>query len=94
MNNEVLEFIKRRFKNDCNWTDGNCYYFTLILKDRFPEGMIFYDVREGHFVFEYHEKYYDWNGIIKCKADYLVPWHLFDKYDSIQKEVIVRDCIM
>ena len=33
--NEIIEFINRRFKLDCNWTNGNCYYFALILADRF-----------------------------------------------------------
>lgn len=94
MNNEVLEFIKRRFSNDCKWTTGNCYYFALILKDRFPNGKIFYDVREGHFIYKYGEEYYDWLGIYKSKEDYLVPWDLFEMYDSSQKKVIVRDCIM
>lgn len=94
MNNEVLEFIKRRFKDDCKWLDGNCYYFAIILKDRFPEGMIFYDVQLGHFVFKYYEYYYDWSGIYNCKEDYLIPWHLFESYDSSQKKIIERDCIM
>ena len=40
---EVLEFIRRRFLQDCHWRDGNCYYFALILKDRFPESRIVYD---------------------------------------------------
>ena len=32
---EVMEFIQRRFPKDSNWTNGNCYYFALILSDRF-----------------------------------------------------------
>ena len=57
--NEVLEFIKRRFSVDCNWTTGNCYYFAIILKDCFSSGKIFYDVINGHFIFFYDGKYYD-----------------------------------
>lgn len=38
--NKIEEFINRRFPNDCNWLSGNCYYFAIILKDRFPEGNI------------------------------------------------------
>lgn len=94
MNNEVLDFIQRRFKDDCDWTDGNCYYFALILKDRFPEGKIFYDVRLGHFIYKYGEKYYDWLGVYECKEDYLVPWDLFEMYDYSQKQRIMQDCIM
>ena len=90
---EILEFIKRRFKIDCNWISGNCYYFSIILKDRFPEGKIFYDVIYGHFVFLYNEKYYDWTGCINPKG-YLVDWDNFDKYDCLQKERIIQDCLM
>lgn len=93
MKNEVLEFIRRRFEKDCNWTTGNCYYFAIILKDRFPEGEVYYDVIYGHFVFQYRNQYYDWNGIVKS-VGYLVGWDKFDEYDFLQKEVIVRDCIL
>lgn len=93
MNNEILEFIKRRFPTDCKWLDGNCYYFAQILLSRFPEGNIYYDVINGHFVFLYESKFYDWTG--QCKPDgYLVEWDSFDKYDMAQKERIVKDCVM
>lgn len=91
--NEVLEFIQRRFKKDCNWIDGNCYYFALILKDRFPEGKIFYDVLYGHFVFQYQDQYYDWTGIVDSLGG-IVEWDKFDDYDSVLKHIVIRDCIM
>lgn len=90
---EVLDFINRRFKKDCYWINGNCYYFAIILKDRFPEGKIYYDVIDGHFIFQYKDKYYDWVGIVETNGC-LVEWDKFDEYDSLQKEIIVRDCIM
>lgn len=93
MENEVLEFIHRRFKDDCKWVDGNCYYFAVILKDRFPKGEIYYDVIYGHFIFEYKNRFYDWTGIVKLKG-FLYKWNEFDVYDSLQKEVIIRDCIL
>ena len=93
MQDEVLEFIQRRFKDDCKWTDGNCYYFAIILKYRFPEGKIFYDVTWGHFIFEYLGQFYDWTGI-KNPDTYLVEWDKFEKYDSLQKERIIRDAIL
>lgn len=93
MQNEVLEFINRRFKKDCNWINGNCYYFSIILKDRFPKGRICYDVIYGHFVFLYQDKLYDWTGLYD-NAGYLVEWDNFEEYDSLEYERIVRDCIM
>lgn len=93
MNNEVLEFISKRFKNVSDWINGNCYYFAVILKDRFPDGQIYYDVISGHFVFEYNDKFYDHTGIVNSYGR-LVKWNEFDMYDSLQKERIIRDCIM
>ena len=91
--NEVLEFIKRRFPIDCNWLNGNCFYFSIILLSRFPQGSIWYDVVQGHFIFLYNGDYYDWNGKVSPQG-YLVKWDEFEKYDALQKQVIVRDCVM
>lgn len=93
MDSNVLEFIHRRFPVDCNWISGNCYYFALILKDRFPGGTVYYDVIDGHFVYLYNGRYYDWTGIIEPKG-YLVEWDKFAEYDIIQKKRIVEDCLM
>lgn len=93
MNNIVINFIKKRFNKNCHWLDGNCYYFALILKDRFPEGKIYYDVINGHFIFQRKECFYDWTGIIYPDG-YLVGWDEFDEYDSLLKQRIIRDCIL
>lgn len=95
MQDKVLEFIQRRFKIDCKWTDGNCYYFAVILKDRFPEGKIFYDVIWGHFIFEYLGRFYDWTGIKDYDGhlESLIEWDNFNKYDSLQRQRIVQDCL-
>lgn len=94
MSNQVIEFINRRFPSDNMWTSGNCFYFALILKARFPSGKIYYDVIYGHFIFEYEGYLYDWDGMYYKDDDYLVEWDKFNEYDSLQKEIIVRDCIM
>lgn len=91
--NEVLEFIQRRFKINCNWLNGNCYYFAIILKDRFPEGTIYYDVIWGHFVFKYHDEFYDWNGVVE-RFGYLVEWDKFEEYDAAEKVRVIQGCIM
>ena len=95
MQDEVLEFINRRFKKDCDWLNGNCYYFALILKDRFPESRIVYDTIYGHFFIEYQGKCYDHAGErVYPGGSYAVYWDEFDQYDRLVKERIIRDCIM
>lgn len=90
---EVVDFIKRRFSStSAKWTCGNCYYFAVILKDRF-DGKIYYDVIEGHFVTKIKDIYFDYNGIVDLKNRKLIEWEKFDEYDSLQKERIIRDCI-
>lgn len=89
--NEIVEFIRRRFPVDCDWTTGNCYYFAVILQARFPDGQIVYDPIDGHFLFLYHDRLYDYKG--KAKSRSYVLWDDYDKYDALQKQVIIRDCI-
>jgi len=105
----VIEFIERRFPNikeDKQWINGNCYYFASILKTRFPEGWLVYDVIDGHFLFLYSKMLIDSvHHVFLEKAfkpseknyiinDHMIVWDFFDKYDSLQKERIIRDCIL
>lgn len=90
---EVLEFIHRRFPIDSHFLDGNCFYFSQLLLLRFPTGSVWYDVILGHFIFLYNGKYYDWTGEVHPDG-YLVEWDKFDEYDSLLKQRIIRDCIM
>ena len=95
MEDEVLDFISRRFdNNDCNWTEGNCYYFAIILKDRFPEGVIYYDVIEGHFLFFYKNNLYDYYGIQFAEGRTLIQWDKFDEYDTAVKKAVIKGCIL
>lgn len=94
MKEEILEFIKRRFPKDCNWTTGNCYYFATILHERFPGGTVAYDVIYGHFVYKYEDTYYDWNGIVDMTGRLVVEWNSFEDYDKSVKERVERDCIL
>lgn len=87
----IETFIKKRFPSDCNWLDGNCYYFAVILKTRFPGGQIYYDVVDGHFIFKYCNKYYDWSGEVQCDSP--IAWDIFNKYDYWQEKRIIKDCI-
>lgn len=66
---QVLAFIKQRFPNaaesDSNWLHGNCYYFSVILRDRFAtkDPTIYYDVIHGHFLTKINDNLYDAKGI-------------------------------
>lgn len=95
MGDKVLDFINRRFVNDNNWLDGNCYYFAVILKTRFPEGKILYDVVGGHFVFSLKNKKYDWSGIvINNEYSKYIEWDKFEDYDSKQLRSVIEGCIL
>lgn len=89
---EISEFIHRRFDSNCRWLDGNCYYFALILKDRFG-GEIYYDIIYGHFMLRIDDDFYDWTGKTTPMGEILVPWDDFEQYDEAQKQVIIRDCL-
>ena len=93
MQDEVLNFIHRRFPSDDNWLSGNCYYFTIILKSRFPYGEIWYDLVEGHFLYEYRGKFYDWSGVVKPNKNHLVNWFTYALDDPLHYERIVKDVI-
>lgn len=93
MNNEILEFIQRRFKKDSDWLNGNCYWFAKILSIRFEHlnGEIFYDPVMGHFVYGVDGVFYDWNGV-SSKATFLSLKEIKEK-DSLWYERLIRDCV-
>lgn len=94
MEEQIKAFIARRFKEECNWLDGNCYYFACILRDRFGFGKIWYDTSIGHFVYGSKKHgYYDWNGRYYTSGEYLVSWDKFKEYDELQYKRIVDSCI-
>ncbi len=89
---DIKQFISRF--GDNNWTNGNCYWFAVILKERFG-GEIYYELYNGHFITKIGDRYYDYNGeyCIKYLENELVPWDNFKEYDELQYERIIRDCI-
>ena len=91
--NEVEEFIHRRFPVDCSWTSGNCYYFALILKDRF-KGALYYNPVEGHFLCKIGSEYYDYTGKVDIDTSNLYYWDYLRDFDSLHYEHIVRDCCL
>lgn len=88
------DFINRRFKTDCNWLTGNCYYFAVILKERFG-GDIYYDDIFGHFAVMIDGELYDWRGQhTRTSEEHWIKWDDYDEYDPLLKQRIIRDCVL
>ena len=47
---------------DCNWMNGNCYFFAIILKFTFLFGDMYYNLIQGHFLFKLDKNYYNFLG--------------------------------
>lgn len=97
---EVLEFIERRFKQDCNWKTGNCYYFAVILSERFNQynPVIYYDTVDGHFLCRINNIFYDWSGAVAFSDEYIskhiMKWSDLCNEDPIWSSRIVKDVIL
>ena len=100
MNDQVIEFINRRFSNESNWLSGNCYYFAIILKERFcnHDSELYYDLIEGHFTCKIDGTFYDWQGIVNYDSEYATKyvkkWSTYHIEDEIHWNRIVKDVIM
>jgi hypothetical protein len=96
MEEQILDFIKRRFPQDCHWLNGNCYFFAEILKARFS-GDVVYDPIDGHFLLWAPDNgFYDWTGRREYDAERrrkMVMWIGYDRKDPTHYNRIVRDCI-
>lgn len=91
----VLFFINdfKKFNNNSvledTFTRGYCYYFALILRERF-DGTILYDRGEGHFVTKIGNYLYDINGDVTGKY----PRKLLTKEEYMADPEILHGCIM
>lgn len=92
MSEKVLDFIHRRFPQDCNWTTGNCFWFAVILNQRFG-GKIMYDSIDGHFLFKYENQYYDYTGLVQ-PSNLLYDFDTYEEFDAKDYHRVVRDCIL
>lgn len=95
MKNKILDFIDRRFGDtDSHWQDGNCYYFALILKDRFPSGKIVYDPVDNHFLFKYLGVLYDSKGIDNRSNREVIKWDKYREFDEEDYKNVIKYCIL
>ena len=89
---EVLDFINRRWQKDCDWTNGNCYWFAHILTARFPNLEIFYLPISGHFVAGDGFSFYDWTGQVTL-TEKAINWRQLEHDDNLWHGRLVRDCV-
>lgn len=96
----VESFIKNFNKSEevvkC-FTEGCCYWFAVILKERFPAGEIYYNTL-NHFVFKHNDDLYDITGNCTDKWDneYLYKW---DDYRTMEQgsthlQSLIQDSIL
>ena len=90
---EILDFIRRRWRKDANWTDGNCLWFALILHKRFPYSRIYYMPIRGHFITKIAGIFYDATGII-IPDEIVQSLAELKRTDSLLYNRLIRDCFM
>ena len=78
------------------FSNGMCWYFTTILRERFGEEYrVMYDPIINHFALEIEDRIYDINGDITDDKQY--KWRYWDEF--IQEDVMLAqriccDCIL
>jgi len=92
---EVVEFILRRFKQNCDWTSQNCYWLCKILTLRFPELIIYYEPVEGHFYAgtEDKEVFFDWRGAHINLIEKPIKFDNIERHDPLWHSRLIRDCV-
>lgn len=81
------------------FTEGNCYYFALILKSIYTEGRIIHIAPINHFVLQYDNSFYDITGKIDIFESHYANCDFQDfenlQYDDpIEYNRLMRDCIL
>lgn len=86
---KILEFIKGFEPVKDFFLYGYCYWFAVILSQRFG-GEIWYLPIENHFICKIDDRCYDVSGEVIPRR-VVFKW---DKYpDELEKRRIIRDCI-
>lgn len=88
---KIVEFIRRRFSQDCDWLNGNCYFFSVILRERFPNGQIIYEPVDGHFLYKVKNNCYDFLGKHPIPEYYYI-WDELEQLEPYIYKRIKRDC--
>lgn len=96
MDKDIYNFIKSRFSKDCDWCNGNCFWFAFILHTRFPKLSIWLFPIENHFMAGDGKRFYDWNGVrelANCDEE-PIQWETVKNIDPLYYNRLIRDCIL
>lgn len=93
MESEVLNFIQIFVSDETTtlFTECACYWFSHILRYRFPESTIMYDPGQVHFATKIADNIYDISGIVANPEDY-VDWSAYSSH-APDAELIQEVCI-
>ena len=96
-NDIVLKFIKQ-FQNEGTiktFTEGCCYYFAVILSNRFFGNIVYNDI-DNHFAFERLGEIYDITGKIDNPNEYIKykNWIKYMKDEPANARRVIRACII
>ena len=69
MKNKIINFLKELkhsyHKNELIYTEGSCFRLYCILKTIYPKAKPLYSNKDGHWITEINNRYYDINGEIE-----------------------------
>ena len=94
--NDILDFIQKfkfSYQTELEYifTTGNCYYFALILQNRF-NGDIYYLLNANHFVCKINNDFYDITGKVGFNEK-PYKWLELSSLDKKLYDKIYRDCV-
>lgn len=99
MQKEIIDFIEKfKFKHreelEYVFLNGNCYFFALILCERFKNAKVKLMQIENHFVTEIEGRLYDIRGDVTeiCSVPDLIDFDDLEKSDPTYYKRLKRDC--
>lgn len=95
--NTILQFIDHFKGSEDTFLNGCCYWFSVILYDRFFSERvveIYYEPVEGHFITKIDNRYYDVRGDVTELYRGKPMYNMYEMYqnDVRMYERLMRDC--
>ena len=96
MRDKVLNFINDFTKGNRiiidTFLNGYCYYFSVILLERFG-GELYYLPIDNHFIVRIDKVFYDVTGIFDVGGKISYRWCDFVQEEPLEAARIIKDCI-